>query len=69
VLERIIAKEEKTELLLNIKKLSDKEQKILYLYYFKEMSMKEISKHLNITYRTAIGTKYNAVKKLRKFMN
>lgn len=67
-LERIIAKEEKAELLLNIKKLSDKEQKILYLYYFKEMSMDEISKYLNIKYRTVISAKYNAIKKLRKFM-
>lgn len=68
VLERVIAKEEKAELFFNIKKLSDKEQKILYLYYFKEMSMYEISKLFNITYRAAIGTKYNAIKKLRTLM-
>ena len=68
VLERIIAEEEKTDLLVNVKKLSVKEQKILFLYYYKKMSMDEISKHLNIKYRTVISAKYNAINKLRKFM-
>lgn len=69
LLESIVSEEEISELLSTIKKLSDKEQKILYLYYYKEVSMDEISKQLNINYRTAIGTKYTAIKKLRAFMD
>jgi len=64
LLEFIVSKEEITELLSNIKNLSDKEQTILYLYYYKQLSMGEISKQLNIPYRTAIGAKYTAIRKL-----
>jgi len=69
LLESIVSKEEKIKLLLNIKKLSGKEQKILYLYYFRQLSMVEISKYSNIPYRTVMGIKYNAIKKLRKLMD
>jgi len=68
LLEFIVSKEEIAELLSNIKKLSDKEQTILYLYYYKQLSMGEISKQLNIPYRTAIGAKYTAIRKL-EFMS
>ncbi|MFA9423170.1 MAG: sigma-70 family RNA polymerase sigma factor [Sedimentibacter sp.] len=68
LLESIIAQEENIELLSKIKMLSQNEQQIIYLYYFEELPMHEISKHLNINYRTATGTKYNAIKKLKKLM-
>jgi RNA polymerase sigma factor (sigma-70 family) len=69
ILDNIIAKEEICELLLNIKKLSEKEQKILYLYYYKQMKMHEVSEILNIPYGTAVGRKQAAIKKLRKLIN
>jgi len=68
LLEFIVSKEEITELLSTIKKLSNKEQEILYLYYYKQLSMDEISKHLNMTYRTAIGAKHTAIKKIRNLI-
>jgi len=61
-------KEEISELLTNIKKLSRKEQDILNLYYKNELTMKEISNRLNIAYRTAIGRKYTAIIKLKNLM-
>ncbi len=68
LLESIVNKQEKIELLSKIKMLSDNEQNIINLYYYNQLSMHEISRCLNINYHTALGIKYNAVKKLRKFM-
>lgn len=56
-------------LLANIKKLSIKEQNVLNMYYRDDLCMSDISKHLNIAYRTAIGRKYTAIKKLKKWMS
>lgn len=50
----------------NITKLSKKEQDVINLFYYEELNMYEIAKKLNIAYRTAIGRKYTALKKLRK---
>ncbi|WP_326908138.1 RNA polymerase sigma factor [Sedimentibacter sp. MB31-C6] len=69
LLKDIIEHEEKKELSQEIAKLSIKEQTILNLYYNEKLSMKQISNKLNIAYRTAISSKYIAIKKLRKFMN
>lgn len=69
LLKDIIEHEEKKELSQKITKLSIKEQTILNLYYNEKLSMKQISNKLNIAYRTAISSKYIAIKKLRKFMN
>lgn len=69
ILDNLIEKEEADKLLFNVNKLSVKEQKILYLYYYEEQSMSEISKVLNTPYRTVLGKKYAAIKKLKKLMN
>lgn len=66
-IEQIIKDEETKELLNNLKKLSKKEQEIIYFYYDKHLSVSEISKTLDIPYRTVIGKKYAAIKKLKKF--
>lgn len=68
-LDSILKKEIINELLLNIQKLSPKEQKVIYLYYYEQMPMKEIPINLNIPYRTCIGRKYCAIKKLKKYMH
>jgi len=67
-LENLIKKESIDELLTNIKKLKLKEQNIIYLYYYDNKSIKEISETLNIPYRTVIGKKKTALKKLKKFL-
>ncbi|HAQ41843.1 MAG TPA: hypothetical protein DCM73_14110 [Clostridiales bacterium] len=64
-LDTVISHEETRELLANIKKLSKKEQEILYLYYYEQLNMYEISQNLNIPYNTVRGIKYTAIKKLR----
>lgn len=63
-----IEKEIITELMNNIKKLSLKEQQILYLNFYMQMDMQEISNYLSIPYRTCIWRKYSAIKKLKKLM-
>lgn len=67
-LEAIILKEEKDALIKCINELSEKEQKILLLFYFEGFSIQEISKKLKIKYRSVINTKFNAIKKLRRVM-
>jgi RNA polymerase sigma factor (sigma-70 family) len=64
----IIIKEEKDALFKCIDELSDKEQAILNLFYFRQLSIQEISDELNLKYRTVINVKSNAVKKLRMKM-
>lgn len=66
--DNITKNEEIKELLTNIQKLSIKEQNVLNMYYIDELSMSEISKQLNIAYRTAIGRKYTALQKLKKMV-
>lgn len=65
ILENLIEKESVQELLTNIKKLKSKEQEIIYLYYYDNKTIKEISKTLNIPYSTLIGKKQTALKKLK----
>lgn len=60
--------EEIKELIKNIQKLNIQEQEVLYLFFFQNLSMKKISKLLNIRYRTIVGRKYSAIKKLKKRM-
>ncbi|MDF2948821.1 MAG: sigma-70 family polymerase sigma factor [Sedimentibacter sp.] len=65
-LENVIKKEFIEELLTNINKLKLKEQDIICLYYYDNKSLKEISETLKIPYRTVIGKKKTALKKLKK---
>lgn len=67
-LDLVITGEEITELLNNLKKLNIKEQKIIYLYYQEQLPLTEISKNLNIPYRTALGRKQTALKKLKQLI-
>jgi RNA polymerase sigma factor for flagellar operon FliA len=67
-LDNLIKKQSIDELLTKINKLKLKEQNIIYLYYYDNKSLKEISKTLNIPYRTVIGKKKTALKKLKKFL-
>jgi RNA polymerase sporulation-specific sigma factor len=68
-IDEIYKRDEVSEILENIKKLSPKEQIVLNMYYIDELSMLDISIKLNIAYRTVIGRKYNAIKKLKKMMD
>lgn len=49
---------------LNI--LSKRQKQVIMMYYYYEMNIDEISKKLNISYRTVVNTKVNALKKLKE---
>lgn len=67
-IELLIAKEESAELSNIITELSEIEQKIIYLYYYHELSLKYISELLNIPYRTVVSKKHLAITKLKKLI-
>lgn len=67
-IDKIFKEDEINELLTNIEKLTKKEQNVLNMYYWDNLSMFEISNELHIAYRTVIWRKYSAIQKLKKLM-
>lgn len=67
-IDAIILNDEKATLYKCMNELSQKEQTILNLFYFQQLSIKQISEKLHLKYRTVINMKSNAIKKLRKMM-
>jgi RNA polymerase sporulation-specific sigma factor len=65
----IILKEEEDSLHKCIDELSEKEQMIISLFYFRRLSIQEIADKLGIKYRAVINIKSNAVRKLRRKMS
>ncbi|MTI70053.1 MAG: sigma-70 family RNA polymerase sigma factor [Firmicutes bacterium] len=66
--EEIIKNEEINKLFSIISKLSERQKYIIYEYYFNNISLKRISKDLNISYRTVVNIKVQGIKKLRKLI-
>ena len=64
----IVRAEEKNALYKCIKQLTEREQKIIKLFYFQGASIQDISGQLDLKYRSVINMKCNALKKLRKMM-
>ncbi len=48
--------------------LTSREYQVVNMYYLENMSMKDISRKLDLAYRTVVNTKVNAVEKLRKIL-
>ena len=71
--ENVSKKIEEEELIETIKKLlekmNEKEQLIIQLYYFEELSLKEISEILGVTESRISQIHKNVIKKLRKELN
>jgi RNA polymerase sigma factor for flagellar operon FliA len=71
--ENVSKKIEEEELIETIKKvltkMSEKEQLIIQLYYFEELSLKEISEILGVTESRISQIHKNVIKKLRKELN
>jgi RNA polymerase sigma factor for flagellar operon FliA len=71
--ENVSMKIEEEELIETIKKvlkkMSEKEQLIIQLYYFEELSLKEISEILGVTESRISQIHKNVIKKLRKELN
>lgn len=65
----IILKEEEDSLHKCIDELSEKEQMIISLFYFRRLSIQEIADKLGIKYRAVINIKSNDVRKLRRKMS
>jgi RNA polymerase sigma factor for flagellar operon FliA len=71
--ENISVKIEEEELIESVKKvlktMNEKEQMIIQLYYFEELSLKEISEILGVTESRISQIHKNVIKKLRKELN
>jgi len=71
--ENVSIKIEEEELMEVIKKIlktmSEKEQLVIQLYYFEELSLKEISEILGVTESRISQIHKNVIKKLRKELN
>ncbi|MGI6114042.1 MAG: sigma-70 family RNA polymerase sigma factor [Mahellales bacterium] len=48
--------------------LTAKQRRVVYLYYFKNIPLKEISRNLNIHYQAVLSLKARAIQRLRKYM-
>lgn len=49
----------------NISNLTDRQKTVILLYYIKGISLKEICKRLNVSYRTVVNTKVYAIEKIK----
>ncbi|QIB27526.1 RNA polymerase sigma factor [Caloranaerobacter azorensis] len=64
--EIVIKNEEVLDLMNALDELTERQREIVFMYYIQNISLKEISKRLDISYRTAVNIKTSAIKKLRK---
>lgn len=62
-LEKIMSQKKHQKAIL---KLSEREKQIVYLFYIEEKEIDEIAKILNISKKTILNTKQNALNKLKK---
>lgn len=51
-----------------IEKLTEKQRKVIIQYYYKNRKLKEIAKGMGVSENTAIQLKFEAIKKLRKYL-
>ncbi len=68
-LEKIIKFEEHTIIYDALSILTDRQRQIVVLFYMEELSIGDIAKRLNISYRTVINTKVRALEKMRKYID
>lgn len=68
ILEGILEKETYTKLYNAIELLPKREKEVLGDFFFRDLTISQISKKYNITYRTVLNQKSNALKKLRERM-
>lgn len=63
-----ILRHDRHRLIKGLDTLTAKQRRIIYLYYFKGISLKEISRRFNVHYQAVLSMKARAVKKLREYM-
>ncbi len=61
----VLKKESLQELWTSLSSLAKRQKEVIYLFYIENMSMVEISKKLQISYRTVVNTKTKAIKNLK----
>ena len=64
----ILEDEINAELKKALEKLTKRQREIVILYYVENISIKEISHRLNISYRTVVNIKTKALENLKKYM-
>lgn len=64
-LERILMREKDKMLSRCLLVLTERQRDIVIYFYIKKLSIGEIAKHLNISYRTVVNTKTKAIEKLQ----
>ena len=67
--DEILSSETNDELLQSISKLSDKHRQVIELVYFKELSVKEVAKVLNISENTVKTRMFYARNKLKSILS
>ena len=68
-LEKIIKFEEHTIIYDALSILTDRQRQVVLLFYMEGLSIGDIAKRLNISYRTVINTKVRALEKMRKYID
>lgn len=68
LLDQYLKAEESFQLRQALSSLTERQREVIVYFYIENLSIPEISKRLNITYRTVVNTKTNALVKLRKFL-
>ncbi|WP_427338017.1 RNA polymerase sigma factor [Caloranaerobacter sp. DY30410] len=66
--EIVIKNEEVLDLVRALDELTERQKEIVFMYYIQNISLKEISKRLNISYRTAVNIKTSAIKRLMAYL-
>ncbi|HHV47155.1 MAG TPA: sigma-70 family RNA polymerase sigma factor [Tissierellia bacterium] len=64
----IIENEEYTALLKSLKTLTPRQKRVILDFYARNIPIGEIAKNMGISYRTAVNTKTNALRKLKSQM-
>ena len=69
LLNEIIKKDNRSKLSKIIKNLNNKQQLVLYLYYYEEMNFREISEILGISVNTVKSQHFRSIQNLKKLMH
>lgn len=63
----IIEEEVRQDLYSSLSLLTRRQKEVIYYFYFRKMPINDIALLLNVSYRTIVNTKVQAIEKLRKY--
>lgn len=67
-LDKILLKERQVELGQALAGLTERQRQVIRAFYFEGLTIDEIANRLNVSYRTVVNTKANALKKMRNIL-